>query len=102
LKTVTNIADHRVSWIKARPMNCDAKLKEEHLCPDCKQAHLRPGYCQALDPINAGKYPQLHQQKRANTLANVLTDDANADDDKAERRKVYQRELMRKRRAEGK
>jgi hypothetical protein len=64
LKAVTNIADHRVSWIKARPLNCDAKLKEDQPCPDCKQVHLRAGYCQAIDLINAKRYPHLHQSHK--------------------------------------
>jgi hypothetical protein len=40
-----------------RPLNCDipdpydADLDEKtrKRCPDCKQFHLRPGYCQARD-----------------------------------------------------
>jgi hypothetical protein len=39
--------------------------KEGERCTNCNQVHLRPGYCQALDPINAGKYPQSHKSHKA-------------------------------------
>lgn len=49
------------------PLNCEpgihdavANDKVRENCPNCNQFHLRPGYCQALDPINADKYPHLH------------------------------------------
>lgn len=35
-----------------RPMNCGAELGTKVRCPHCGQFHLRPGYCQALDPIH--------------------------------------------------
>lgn len=56
MKTVTSI--------KARPLNCDIKLKEDQRCPNCGLVHLRSGYCQALDPINAKQYPQFHQSHK--------------------------------------
>jgi hypothetical protein len=48
----------------ARPLNCAADLGAAARCPNCKQVHLRAGYCQALDPINAAKYPEFHPAKR--------------------------------------
>jgi len=45
----------------------------EKRCPHCKQNHLTPGYCQALDPANADKYPHLHSEK-PETLSVVETD----------------------------
>jgi hypothetical protein len=52
--------------VKARPLNvqrpdpydADAEEKLRKRCPDCKRFHLRPGYCQARDPINKEKYPE--------------------------------------------
>jgi hypothetical protein len=52
----------------ARPLNCAADLGATARCPNCKQIHLRPGYCQALDPINAAKYPEFHTDKRGKVL----------------------------------
>ena len=47
----------RMRGFQIRPLNCDKGTKER--CPNCNQFHLRPGYCQALDPqktaIDAGK-----------------------------------------------
>ena len=55
----------------ARPKNCevgvhdaDAPDKVRTRCPDCRQFHLRPGYCQAHDPINAHKYPEVWARGR--------------------------------------
>ena len=45
--------------VKARPLNCAPEIGDKVRCPRCKQFHLRPGYCQALDPINADKYPEV-------------------------------------------
>ncbi len=48
-----------------RPINCSlpdpsgADASNRVRCPNCKQFHLRPGYCQALDPINREKYPEM-------------------------------------------
>jgi hypothetical protein len=59
--------------IRAQPLNCSAKLGEvgsDKKCPHCNQFHLRAGYCQALDPINADQYPHLHKR------FNDETDDA--------------------------
>ena len=47
----------RMETVISRPLNCDHDLTEKDRCPQCNQYHLRPGYCQALDPINKGKYP---------------------------------------------
>ncbi len=62
---IVEFASRSATSIKARPANCDASIhdadaaeKVRKLCPNCNQFHLRPGYCQALDPINAGEYPQ--------------------------------------------
>jgi hypothetical protein len=47
--------------VDVRPFNCPAELTADgKRCPNCNQVHLRPGYCHALDPINATKYPHLH------------------------------------------
>lgn len=54
----------RNSCVGIRPLNCADENDEGKLCPRCKQYHLRPGYCQALDPINAAKYPQFHPVQR--------------------------------------
>lgn len=62
-KTVECIKDNRL-WIKARPLNCDFETSLEKRCKHCGQNHLTPGYCQALDPINADKYPEFHQHKK--------------------------------------
>jgi hypothetical protein len=52
---------HRGSTTMVRPLNCGAGETESgRRCPRCKQFHLRPGYCQALDPINAAQYPEFH------------------------------------------
>src|SRR6185295_14432646 len=41
-----------VFQVLVRPMNCDSSLGTKDRCPHCHQFHLRPGYCQALDPVN--------------------------------------------------
>lgn len=64
MKAVAITTDNRVDWIKARPLNCEAKLKKYQRCPNCNQVHLRAGYCQALDPINVKQYPQFHQSHK--------------------------------------
>lgn len=75
MKAVTNIADRRVSWVKARPLNCDIKLKEDERCPNCKQVHLRAGYCQALDPINKDQYPDVWKSVTVSAVTdNSVTD----------------------------
>jgi hypothetical protein len=38
------------------PHNAELDEKFRKPCPDCKQFHLRPGYCQARDEINRDKY----------------------------------------------
>lgn len=44
--------------IRARPLNCDPKVHNaggnDERCPRCNQWHLRPAYCQALDPLSPG------------------------------------------------
>lgn len=59
LKLVTKTTDNRQFGVP-RPNNCDFETSLEKRCQYCGQNHLRPGYCQALDPINAEKYPHLH------------------------------------------
>jgi hypothetical protein len=44
---------------KPRPINCVSVLGDKDRCPYCGQFHLRLGYCQALDSINAGQYPGI-------------------------------------------
>jgi hypothetical protein len=52
---------HRGGTVNVRPLNCGTGETEGgRRCPRCKQFHLRPGYCQALDPINADQYPEFH------------------------------------------
>lgn len=48
--------------MQIRALNDDVALKPNERCKRCKQVHLRPGYCQALDPINADKYPEYHRK----------------------------------------
>ena len=49
------------STVDVRPLNCGAGETEGgRRCQRCKQFHLRPGYCQALDPVNAAQYPEFH------------------------------------------
>lgn len=48
----------------ARPVNCDLSLGvAPKRCPHCGQFHLRPGYCQALDELNADRYPKFHSSE---------------------------------------
>lgn len=42
--------------MKARPRNCGWLTSLANRCRECGQHHLREGYCQALDPINAERY----------------------------------------------
>lgn len=48
--------------VTARQLNCEAELGTVSRCPYCGQFHLRPGYCQALDTINAGKEWKLRDK----------------------------------------
>jgi hypothetical protein len=102
----------RISAV-VRPQNCepsvhdaDAAEKARKPCPNCNQFHLRPGYCQALDPINAAKYPHLHElAKFVNTAVNSVNSSVNTNEtpvNSDEVRKAYRREWMRKRRAKSK
>jgi hypothetical protein len=43
-----------------RPFNCNFETSFENRCPHCGYNHTRHGYCQALDPLNADRYPHLH------------------------------------------
>ena len=94
--------DKRTGWVKSRPTNCAFETSLEKRCPNCGQNHLTSGYCQAIDQINTAKYPHMHQT--ANAGANITptaNSNANAELDPLERRRAYQRDLMRKRRADG-
>ena len=50
------------SMWKASRVNCDPEIGlvgSEDRCPNCRQWHLRPGYCQALDPNYRGAKPAV-------------------------------------------
>src|SRR6478736_2422013 len=84
------IGDIQVTeWPIPRPFNCDPKLyvagQGGERCPHCRLWHLRPGYCMALDPMNAP----------ANSPANTEPVSTPVSTD----RKAYMRELMRAKRA---
>lgn len=64
MKTVANTVDRRTCWVKSRPLNCAFETSLEKRCPNCGQNHLTAGYCQALDPVNASKYPKFHQSHK--------------------------------------
>ena len=49
----------------ARPANCDPSLGVSSPCPHCLQRHMRPGYCQALDPVSPGWKGDRSEQDRA-------------------------------------
>jgi hypothetical protein len=64
MKTVTSTVDRRTCWVKSRPLNCAFETSLEKRCPNCGQNHITSGYCQALDPDNASKYPKFHQSHK--------------------------------------
>jgi hypothetical protein len=52
--------------------NCETTLGDPNpkkgppiRCPYCRQFHLRLGYCQALNPVNAALYPQVWADEEA-------------------------------------
>lgn len=73
----------RSGWTRARPLNSDQNLGTVAKCPYCTQYHLRPGYCQALDPINSVKYPAITDEIRREQLVESgrFTDISNDTDD---------------------
>ena len=94
----------------ARPFNCDIHLARpgKDRCPHCNQWHLRPGYCQALDPMNAAKWPDspVNKGQPVNTANTANTANQLANDESTtyrhrdpEVRRAYQRDYMRKRRS---
>jgi hypothetical protein len=87
----------RMTGCVTRPANCQTDLTESKRCPHCKQFHLRPGYCQALDPINAEKYPHLHPDlvNKSPVHGERVNNTVNSN----EARREYRREWMRKKRA---
>ena len=74
-KTITRTRDTRTSFVKARSHNCDFETSLEKRCKYCGQNHLIPGYCQALDPINADQYPQFHQSHKPVLIETKSHDD---------------------------
>ena len=90
---------------RASPFNCDKLLGSGDKCPNCGQFHLRPGYCQALDPRNAAQYGVSTQPRSVDTFTeNVDTSvdkkDASVDTvDRKEHRRAKKAEYERKRRA---
>jgi hypothetical protein len=116
METLSYQGEMRSCW-RTRPCNCDADVGTNDRCPQCHQYHLRPGYCQALDPINAGKYPELHRPKAVDTPNTVDTPVDNPSVDTPlstpvdtepdlfsaeERRRRYQAEWVRRKREAGK
>lgn len=74
--SIRHQVDQRGRWIKARPKNCDPFLGTREECPNCGYKHVMPGYCQALDPINADKFPHLHGEMLSVTSSsNSVTHD---------------------------
>ena len=67
-----------------RPFNCGTSLGTKERCPRCGQFHLRPGYCQALDPqksaIDAGKDAWI-KKRAAELRAFYARIDSISDDD---------------------
>ena len=57
---ILHLPKSNISYIKARPFNYEHTKVDDGTCSRCNQVHLRPGYCQALDPINAEQYPHMH------------------------------------------
>ena len=97
---------------RMRPCNCDPRVGVDNRCPHCRQHHLRPGYCQALDPINAAQYavdksvdtpvdkpmstPDL--STNVDTTADNMAKEISNSTDPEERRKHYQAEWVRRKR----
>ena len=87
---------------RMRPCNCDPQVGVNSRCPHCNQYHLRPGYCQALDPINVDKYravdkPDVDTDVDTTVDTPVAVDTAPVDTAE-ERRKHYQAEWIRRKR----
>ena len=77
-----------MEFSSVRPLNCSPKLgiagkDGAPRCPHCGLWHLRAGYCQALDPIYAVDKPV----------------DTGSVDTSVDKRKEYQREWARRKRA---
>ena len=64
------------------PLNCPSDWGFREECPKCRQFHLRLGYCQAVDSV-VDKPPSVD----ISTLSSV------------DKRKAYQKEWSRKKRA---
>ena len=90
---------------RMRPCNCGPQLGVENRCPHCGQFHLRPGYCQALDPINrtvdkAVDKPMSTQELSTDvdtTVDNMAKEISNSSDPE-EKRRAYQAEWIRRKR----
>lgn len=55
--------------------NCDSDIGVGSRCPNCGLFHLRPGYCQALDPVSPGfrGSKEIQVAARAKLLAEFET-----------------------------
>lgn len=67
--------------VTARRSNCNFETSLEKRCPHCGQNHLTPGYCQALDPINADQYPHLHAVTAVTLSPADVTDNVTLSED---------------------
>ena len=97
-----------VFQVLVRPMNCDSALGTKDRCPHCNQFHLRPGYCQALDPVNKpvnmdvniatvhGSNVHIAEIQMTKREPEIEPDDD--EEDRDARRKRLRREWMRKKR----
>src|SRR5262245_9979890 len=108
METVSYQGQMHTVW-RTRPCNCNPQVGVNERCLHCRQYHLRPGYCQALDPINAAQYPDVHKPEPVNTEpvhkasvnTSVNTKPVHETEivDTDERRKAYRREWMQQWRA---
>ncbi len=56
-------------------INCHPHLGTQERCPNCNQFHLRPGYCQALNPVNAHLYPSVtHSVTSTSSVTSSVTE----------------------------
>lgn len=83
-----------------RAANCDVDVGTKDRCAWCGQFHLRPGYCQALEPdydIDRNpckKHVDVNKWRAELTKRHGAVNTAKKAD-----RKAYMREYMRKRRS---
>ena len=114
------IMERRVSTfgVIAARTNCPPDWGMKEKCPKCGYFHLRPGYCQALNPeasaaIASGRPISMKEARRLASLPLAVSVDTKAVDkadvdtppvDKIDKtvdeRRAYQREWLRKKRLE--